>query len=88
MITGLRHLSYEERLRELRLFILEKRRLWGHLIAAFRESKTSQDEQSDFSVSLRSVGVKGPYSYLSVAEKETARAEWHSSDIDMSNCQM
>lgn len=34
MIRGLEHLSYEGRLRELRVFSLEKRMFWGEFTAA------------------------------------------------------
>jgi len=39
MIRRLEHLSCEEGLRELRLFTLQKKKLWGDLIAAFQYLK-------------------------------------------------
>ncbi|TRZ18939.1 hypothetical protein HGM15179_008170, partial [Zosterops borbonicus] len=50
MIRRLEHVSYEDKFRQLHLFNLEKRRLWGNLFEAFQyfQRADTKDEEQAF----------------------------------------
>jgi len=60
IIRGLEYLSYEDRLRELGLFSLEKRRLCSDLIAAFQYLKGPTGKmERNFSQGCVVIGLGG-----------------------------
>ena len=60
-LRGLKHLSYGESLKELDLFRLEKRRVWGDLIAAFQYMNGAYKQEGNqlFLYSLIAIGQWG-----------------------------
>ena len=47
MMQGMEHSSYKDRLREVGLCSMEKRRLWGNRIEAFQYLKEGHEKEGD-----------------------------------------
>ena len=59
MIQGVEHLNCKDRLRELGLFSLEKRRLWENIIATFQYLKWRYKKEGDNSLAGSAVTGQG-----------------------------
>ena len=62
MLRGLEHFSYEERLKELGFFSLERGRPWGDIIAVFQYLKGAYKQEGNwlfFFTQADSDGIKG-----------------------------
>jgi len=78
MIHGMEHLPYENRLRELGLFILKKRRLWGDMIADFQYLKRGYNKKGTDRTRGNSFKLKEERFRLDIRKKFlTARATSH-----------
>lgn len=99
MVRGMEYLPYEERLRELGLFGLEKRRLRGDLTAAFQDLKGAykKDEEGRFtkacSNKTRGNGFKlkfnlkdGVYRLDTQKKHFTVRLEQHAYLLHLLHC--